>query len=399
MCGDTKETPAEEGQKRGELLVAFQLIPKRTRAEIVRPTVEQVNERLRPIYKLVWLDILVWGVRDLHGGSNPYVRFDVVGSDGELASHKSKRSNRPSGRNANFLERIVTSIELPEDAIFTPMLNIRVYDNMYGGLQTELAGSVSVNLVSKLPWHESYKPPQTEQFETPVVMDKSKLKLLERKMKSANKGEGGEDDDKLAVDDAGADEAKDSDEEEQKGETGPLDPGLGAFDFFSAKNASQMWQLPEDAMSKAPKKEAEGGMLTDWWGASEAQFKEGSGTNALTNDLPDPRELGIDIPDSWASREWIQDRDFWLAQGGSELEDYLKTSPFENYMLKKGCVKGNGKTTVRNVGKFKGLISITETKRSEPHIPLERVAEYVARVYIWKVRRMHPEPTLLPVHL
>jgi hypothetical protein len=115
LCGDTEEKPAEEGNKKGELLISFQLINKNTRNEIVRPSLEQVAEKLRPSYKLVYLDILAWGVRDLQGGSNPWVRFDIVGSDGQITSHKSRRSNKPTGRNANFLERIVTSIELPDD--------------------------------------------------------------------------------------------------------------------------------------------------------------------------------------------------------------------------------------------------------------------------------------------
>jgi hypothetical protein len=49
------------------------------------------------------------------GGNNPYMRFDIVGSDGQITSYRSKRSARPNGRNANFLERIVTSIEVIED--------------------------------------------------------------------------------------------------------------------------------------------------------------------------------------------------------------------------------------------------------------------------------------------
>eukprot|EP00615_Pteridomonas_danica_P018854 CAMPEP_0114385676 /NCGR_PEP_ID=MMETSP0102-20121206/6147_1 /TAXON_ID=38822 ORGANISM="Pteridomonas danica, Strain PT" /NCGR_SAMPLE_ID=MMETSP0102 /ASSEMBLY_ACC=CAM_ASM_000212 /LENGTH=365 /DNA_ID=CAMNT_0001542315 /DNA_START=247 /DNA_END=1341 /DNA_ORIENTATION=+ len=117
LCNDTLEKPAPEGNKKGELLVSFQLISKKTRNEIVRPNLEIISETLRPHYKLVWLDILAWGVRDLQGGSNPYVRFDIVGSDGKITSHKSKKSNKPNGRSANFLERIVTSIELPEDII------------------------------------------------------------------------------------------------------------------------------------------------------------------------------------------------------------------------------------------------------------------------------------------
>jgi hypothetical protein len=68
MCNDTEENPAEEGNKKGELLISFQLIPKRTRNEIVRPSIDQISEQLRPRYRLAWLDILTWGVRELQVG-------------------------------------------------------------------------------------------------------------------------------------------------------------------------------------------------------------------------------------------------------------------------------------------------------------------------------------------
>jgi len=389
MCNDTEESPAEEGNKKGELLVSFQLIPKRTRNEVVRPAIDKVSEKLRPAFKLVWLDILAWGVRDLQGGSNPLVRFDIVGSDGQLTQYKSKRSSKPNGRNANFLERIVTSIELPEEIVYTPMLNIRVYDNAYGGLQTDLVGNVSVPLENKLPWSASYAPPQTEEFETPAKVDKAKMRMQARRDKAAGGAKAeSEDEEEEEEEKAGGDKADDSDEEKVI-EAVNLDPGLGAFDFLTARNRAQMWMVPEDAQALAAKDapKAEAGLFSDWWGGKEADFKA-AGT--FSNDLPDPRELGIDIPDNWASKEWLEDRDGWIVKGGSGLEDFLKTSPFENYVLKKGCFKSNGTSTVRNVGKFKGLVSITEVKSDKPLVPLERVADYICRVYVWKADSLQP---------
>lgn len=177
--------------------------------------------------------------------------------------------------------------------------------------------------------------------------------------------------------------AYDSEEEAEKKEELALDAGFGAFNFSSLKNSASVWMLPED---KVPPKPKRGDASFDWWGGKEKEFSEAN-TQPVKNDLPDPRELGIEIPDSWASKEWIQDRDFWIADKGSGLENLLKTCPFENYLLKKGCLKSNGKTTVRTTGKFKGLVTITSTKNAEPLIPLERVADYVARIYVWKVRR------------
>jgi hypothetical protein len=244
--------------------------------------------------------------------------------------------------------------------------------------------------VNKLPWSEDYKPPQNEEFETAAMLDKQKAKILERRKKAkAGKKVDSDDEDDHVQEEVKKDDGSDEEVEEVL-DPSSLDSGLGAFNFQSMKTSASIWQLPEDmrAMVKAPKSGQDDGLLGDWWGGKEAEF---SGEDpAITNDLPDPRELGIDMPDSWASKEWLQDRDFWIAEGGSSLEDYLKTSPFENYVLKKGCLKSNGKTTVRVVGKFKGLVCITESKNPEPLVPLERVADYVARLYVWKGESLQP---------
>jgi hypothetical protein len=388
MCSDTKEEPKEEGNKKGELLISFQLIPKRTMNEVIKPDIEKLV--LQPKYKLGWLDIVVWGVRDLQGGSNPYARFDIVGSDGRLTSYKSKRSSKPTGRNANFLEHIVTSIELPEDILFTPQLNVRVYDNIYGGLKTELIGSISVPLENKLPWSPDYEPPQNEAFESPVEVDATKLKVLQRRA-NASKGQEEEDSDEEDANEEIMEEAGSEDEPEFQN-VEDLDPGLGAFDFRSQMTSSNTWVVPEDNQHKAVGKlirEADNGFFGDWFGSKEAEFDE-SGDEPVKNDLPDPRELGIDIPDSWADKEWLEDRDGWMSSGGSDLEGLLKVSPFENYPLKKGCIKSNGQSTVRQVGKFKGIISISEMKNEKPLVPLERVADYVARLYLWKADSLQP---------
>lgn len=404
MCNDTAEIAAPEGNKKGELLVGFQLIPKRTRNEVVRPAIDKVAETLRPHFRLVWLDILAWGVRELSGGSNPYVRFDVAGSDGAPTQYKSKRSSKPNGRNANFLERIITSIELPDEVVFTPMLNIRVYDNAYGGLQTDLVGTVSVPLENKLPWSDNYKPPQSEEFETPVKIDKAKLRMQARRAKEnaadARAANGdipeGEEEEEEAKDDGTGGKKVDSDEEPPM-EVISQDPGLGAFDFLSQKTSGSIWTLPEDknaqisAGANGIDGENNDGGLSSWFALSEQQFMGGASSGTVTtNDLPDPRTLGIDIPESWASKDWLEDRDGWMQQGGSGLEDLLKTSPFENYVLKKGCFKSNGTSTVREVGKFKGLISISEERNKEPLVPLERVTDYVCRLYVWKAESLQP---------
>jgi hypothetical protein len=262
-------------------------------------------------------------------------------------------------------------------------------------------GSVSVPLENKLPWAENYQPPQTEEFETPAKVDKAKLKMQARRAKDeagAAGGGGGASDDEEEEEKGGGQGKGDASDEEAPMEVISQDPGLGAFDFLSQKTSAAAWTLPEDrnaqlaaAAAGGGKGGGSGGGLGSWFALSEQQFHGGSGNAAVTSsDLPDPRTLGIDVPESWAAKEWLEGRDGWMQQGGSGLEDLLKTSPFENYVLKKGCFKSNGTSTVRSVGKFKGLVSISEERRKEPLVPLERVSDYVCRLYVWKAEALQP---------
>ena len=42
-------------------------------------------------------------------------------------------SKKPSGADANFLERITEKVDLPVEEIFAPRLKLRVYDVRLGG--------------------------------------------------------------------------------------------------------------------------------------------------------------------------------------------------------------------------------------------------------------------------
>jgi hypothetical protein len=72
----------------------------------------------------------------------------------------------------------------------------------------------------------------------------------------------------------------------------------------------QVWMLPEDQMAMGRKGKGAGagedGLFGSWWGGKEVEFAAANSDGPVKNSLPDPRELGIDIPDSWASKEWIE---------------------------------------------------------------------------------------------
>lgn len=57
--------------------------------------------------------------------AQPYVQFEMT-SGGERVTFTTHASKFPSGKNANFAERRVRTVLLPEDPLFAPQLCIRV---------------------------------------------------------------------------------------------------------------------------------------------------------------------------------------------------------------------------------------------------------------------------------
>ena len=108
----------------------------------------------------------------------PYVRIDVPAPNDRGNCFRTQPSSVPSGRNANFLERKVMAIDMPENPLYAPNLDLRVYDARVGisaGLHKRLLGASSIDLSSKLPWNsEAFVAPQTELFSGSDVWQQEK---------------------------------------------------------------------------------------------------------------------------------------------------------------------------------------------------------------------------------
>ncbi|CAM9189853.1 unnamed protein product, partial [Laminaria digitata] len=144
----------------GELLFSLQLIPKRT-AHDKFPRAASIIPKFRTAY----LEVITLGVRDLklHGFqavAQPYVQFEMT-SGGEQVSFTTRASKLPSGKNANFAERKVCTVILPENPLYAPQLCIKVIDKRMSGLSNPVVGTCSVAMAPKMPWNdEGYQPPQ-----------------------------------------------------------------------------------------------------------------------------------------------------------------------------------------------------------------------------------------------
>ena len=143
----------EDGTKQpdGKLLLNFQLLPA---GSGVSSLPEPLS--IAPPMKNAWVEIVALGLRKLKPSgiiskkaTRPFLRF-ILGKasqgtrGGPIVKYETRRSNRPSAKDPNFLQRIIIPCRLPIDPLFAPSLNVLVCDSRLGGLSTKVIGSMNV---------------------------------------------------------------------------------------------------------------------------------------------------------------------------------------------------------------------------------------------------------------
>ncbi|CAN0111503.1 unnamed protein product [Ascophyllum nodosum] len=130
-----------------------------------------------------WLDMVILGIRDMRPYQYlpmqlPFCVFEVGDMNRTKKAVNTEASNKPTGRDANFLQasqakrgsasipllHIKMQLQLPEDEIYSPRVNIRVYDTRLGGFSVPLVGAGRIELEKKLPWGSDYVPPLANTF-------------------------------------------------------------------------------------------------------------------------------------------------------------------------------------------------------------------------------------------
>ena len=134
---------------RGELLCSFQLIAVEELAKV------PLND-ITPPMRDVEVEVNVVGVRDLLSYNNspigsPYVEVDAGDRSTSDKVRATRPSSTPAGPDANFLETLVIHTRLPEDLLFCPSLNVRVFD-FRGPDNTPVVGKVSIPLAPYCEW-------------------------------------------------------------------------------------------------------------------------------------------------------------------------------------------------------------------------------------------------------
>eukprot|EP00808_Paulinella_micropora_P000340 g32402.t1 len=123
-----------------QVLASFQLLTGNQQKDL-----GAVPESIRPPCRTIFLEITTLGLRDLQSTMGVHKTF----LDFELPNGKrfhTKESRLPSAKNPNFLQKLVIPVEIPEDSIFAPILDIEIRDVLFGGLTKRMIGSGSLEM-------------------------------------------------------------------------------------------------------------------------------------------------------------------------------------------------------------------------------------------------------------
>lgn len=351
----------------GQILTSIQVIEKLSKTQTIPSPASII-----PKFRDAWIDITALGVRDMKPFhfmkiQRPYLTIRVAGM-------KSKRkrstapSNKPNGPNANFLERLILPVQLPNDPLYSPQLKLEVFDTRLGGLQTSSVASTRIDIGSKLPWNmDEYKPPEGSDFTTPASR--------------TNQGDDPDEETKAAAYNSDVSYPSDSDDEEETAVVKSLDDGSGVGEF-ELKPLRHKKDVHDPAVKEMKRQE-------------EARRYFAACADARRKGLFVPMSESSKPEEDMSQREsapYLIGRDWWInTQGGGELEDYLKTKPFESYPLYRNRMK-----RVSDVGTFKGMIQVLESDPSSTALSPELNSirdpkAYQVRLYILKAVNLQPK--------
>ena len=349
-----KETPSD-GE--GQILVNIQLIP--TRGKTLPNDMDKVN--IIPPTRKAFIEFIVIGIREMapyHFKSieNPFIDIELQSFETHYKS-STKSSKRPNPSNPNFLEKIIMSVDLPIESIFAAPLQIKARDTRLGGFLKPIVGVCQIELASKIPWcSDTYQAPQTDVF----VNDVDPRSSIVRNSIVGNVGLFGEENNDTVSNELRSLQMKRNTDDTFVASPEPIsvdaflkqrikgeDTGAGVFGALS--------HLEKDGRSKKKTN-------------AEDEFVD-----------PDWTQDDGDEPPAWAvGRKVLQ----------SELEQEFGTTPFETYPLMRGQKNSLLGSTLKVVGRLKGLVRVIESEDEQPLLPPEFMKDllvpksYKIRLYV-----------------
>jgi hypothetical protein len=362
------ETP---GDGQGELLVAFQLIPK------LRPDQKFSNiPTIRPTLRQAYIEILAIGLRDMKPFNfqamvSPFLEMELECIDKKVMI-QTDHSKRPSPEDCNFLQRLIMPVMLPNNALFATPMALRARDTRLGGYLKPEVGVGEVDLTHKIPWSKSYRPPQSDIFFQDV------MNMAAGFVAAGDGTEAG----------GGAEEMKGNE----------LDAtGKQAKELYDKRQNEMkqdefiLTQQPLEALDSLIKQRInELDVGAGVFGAlSHLELPEYGGKHKkVANDYF--AEINLDEDEVDEPPKYMLGRRVLPY----ELEEELKTTPFETYFLYRGQknhpILGN---TMKVIGRFKGLIRVM-LEEDEPPLfdmaSLLKPQQYKVRLYVLAGKNLTP---------
>lgn len=371
----------------GEILASFMLLRKETLDKRVTPS-REITPSLRKCY----IDIHVVGLRNLTrlGSASlrmPFLEFDVVShAYGDRVQGSTCRLPAPT--DPNYLDRFVVLTYLPDDPLYCPSLELRVYDQRRTGKQ--LVAVTNIDLFNKLPWNGSeYVPPRQHSIMSDTFKARKEIAEMHAKSAKSKKrgGTGG----------GGGDDA--GDEEPERLEVKVVDEGFGLFppEPGAQEPGAKYLELPI-IIDQQEYDEARNKMLAEIAAEDAAlPMDTAGGMNAAIRKM-------LKIPSAWSKTNFMAKRDWWIdskkENEGGALEAYLKTYAFENYPLFRGHIAfnkfGKRKDTTTECGILKAVIRVcpknprNDEEYNNFNRSIRKVEKCIVRVYVIKAANLQP---------
>lgn len=392
----------------GKILVAFQLFEKKDMKQALPPP-----PPIKPTFRRCYLDIHTIGIRNFlvqNKGKTivrrPSVKYEVFeeGTSRMQIVCGSPATSNPA--NPNYLSRNILAVNLPDDPMFAPTLEVFIYDERT--LSKQLVAVCDIDLSKKLIWNaEEYVPPRHHQYLEDTVLARKKVeeKLKRRVTTTAKRVKKGKDTG-LAVTFVGQDEENVLDQVEL-----PPDDGKGVF---PAKSLTIREGMVDHDLPEIRDKEEEENYLKDRSQKDRSIMDDATLQRlglSIDPNLKKPMysvneqiKRILKIPTAWTSANFMKGREEWVnskhENEGGDLEYWMQFRPFENYDLMRGHVAFNKlnrrKDTTRKVGILKAVIRVTlnnpraDREYNEFKEKLRRIETCKIRCYVIRANNLQP---------
>ncbi len=391
----------------GEVLCSVSFVELETQETLPNYSIERLcPPNIIPEVRRCYVEIIAIGLRNLKRLnlplSSPYVEFDTGHFMQKQKYPKTKPSKLPSVTNPNFLERILIPIDIPNNPLYAPTINIIVRDMLFAGLVRPILGRISISLNRKIPSTDEHPNPyydsdkeekrgRMSRYSTKELLlkedDMNRINQYRRSNVFVNVTH-------VSTTTRSSSQALSIRYTQLQSESTSLSVNSHHRDSIEKDSESASRVHPEVADTNESL-------------FAESQFETDDYEDYDEADNFDSGMYSVVTPSYHGLDENIAEEmlTYLIGRGeiDGELEESIENSPFETYdifrgsEMKKKIFGISVKKTRKIIGTFKGVINIIESNNEEdivsPNVDIESVLnpkEYIVRAYILQGKYLVP---------